>query len=173
MIGLLHYNLSTLGSKCDLSTQVSPLDCWSVSAPQSTYICSVQSCVWRLPKYSPPPPPPSPPSECVLPPHQRRGLHTRRAVRGMGVNILEDAKHVIGLLQYNLSTLGSKCDLSTQISPLDCWSVSALSIPIGGNGTIPLLTLTLTTNAAPKQASLQTTSRPHHHATPQAKNYCM
>jgi hypothetical protein len=27
-------------------------------------------------------------------------------------------------------------------------------------------------NAAPKQASLQTTSRPHHHATPK-QNYCM
>jgi hypothetical protein len=49
------------------------------------------------------PPPPSPPSECVLPPHQRRGVHTRRAVRGWG-NILEDARHWIGLLQCNLST---------------------------------------------------------------------
>jgi hypothetical protein len=28
------------------------------------------------------PPPPSTTSECVLPPHQRRGLHTRRAVWG-------------------------------------------------------------------------------------------
>ncbi len=52
------------------------------------------------------PPPPSPPSECVLPPHQRRGVHTRRAVGGWGggVNILEDARHWIGLLRYNLST---------------------------------------------------------------------
>jgi hypothetical protein len=50
-------------------------------------------------------PPPSPPSECVLPPHQRRGVHTRRAVRGWGVNILEDARQRIGLLQYNLSTV--------------------------------------------------------------------
>jgi hypothetical protein len=50
------------------------------------------------------PPPPSPPSECVLPPHQRRGVHTCRAVRGVGVNILEDASHRIGLLQSNLST---------------------------------------------------------------------
>jgi hypothetical protein len=32
------------------------------------------------------------------------GVHTRRAVRGRGVNILEDARHWIGLLQYNLST---------------------------------------------------------------------
>ncbi len=30
------------------------------------------------------PSPPSPPSECVLPPHQRRGIQTRRAVRGVG-----------------------------------------------------------------------------------------
>jgi hypothetical protein len=50
-------------------------------------------------------PPPSPPSECVLPPHQRREVHTRQAVRGVGgVNILEDASHRIGLLQSNLST---------------------------------------------------------------------
>ncbi len=37
-----------------------------VSNPQSTHICRVQSCAWRLPKYWPPPL--SPPSECVLPP---------------------------------------------------------------------------------------------------------
>jgi hypothetical protein len=38
-------------------------------------IYRVQSNVCRLPKYWPPPP--SPPSECVLPPHQRRGgTHT-------------------------------------------------------------------------------------------------
>ncbi len=72
---------------------------------QSTYICRVQSSVWRLPKYWPPTP--SPPSVWVLPLHQRRGVHTRRAVRGWGgggVNILEDARHWIGLLQYNPST---------------------------------------------------------------------
>jgi hypothetical protein len=48
-----------------------------------------------------------PPSECVLPAHQRRGgtvVHTRRAVRVWGVNILEDARHWIGLLEYNPST---------------------------------------------------------------------
>jgi hypothetical protein len=44
------------------------------------------------------PPTPSPPSECVLPPPQSR------AVRGWGVNISEDARHWIGLLQYNPST---------------------------------------------------------------------
>ncbi len=50
------------------------------------------------------PPPPSPPSEYVLPRTKGRGVHTRRAVRGWRVNILEDARHWIGLLQYNLST---------------------------------------------------------------------
>ncbi len=40
-----------------------------------------------------PPPPLHPASE----------VHTRRVVRGWGVNILEDARHRIGLFQYNLS----------------------------------------------------------------------
>jgi hypothetical protein len=31
-------------------------------------------------------------------------VHTRRAVRGWGVNISEDARHWISLLQYNPST---------------------------------------------------------------------
>jgi hypothetical protein len=35
----------------------------------------------------------------------RGGVHTRRAVRGWGVNISEDARHWIGLLQYNPSTV--------------------------------------------------------------------
>jgi hypothetical protein len=33
------------------------------------------------------------------PPPQRRGVHTRRAERGWGVNILEDERHMIALLQ--------------------------------------------------------------------------
>ncbi len=48
--------------------------------------------------------PPFPPSECVLPRTKGGGVHTRRAVRGWGFNILEDARHRIDLLQYNLST---------------------------------------------------------------------
>ncbi len=40
---------------------------------------------------------------------------------------------------------GSKCDLSMQISPLGGCLVSALTISIGENGTIPLLSLTLIT----------------------------
>ncbi len=50
------------------------------------------------------PPTPSPPSECVLPPPLRRGVNNRRSVRGWGDNISEDARHWIGLLQYNPST---------------------------------------------------------------------
>jgi hypothetical protein len=55
------------------------------------------------------PPTPSPPSECVLPgggapTKGGEGVHTRRAVRGWGVNISEDARYWIDLLQYNPST---------------------------------------------------------------------
>jgi hypothetical protein len=41
-------------------------------------------------------PTPSPPSECVLRRTKGGAIHTRRAVRGWGVNILEDARHWIG-----------------------------------------------------------------------------
>jgi hypothetical protein len=51
------------------------------------------------------PPPPLHPASVSSPLHQRWGVHTRRTVRGRGVNILEDARHWIGLLQYNLSTV--------------------------------------------------------------------
>jgi hypothetical protein len=46
------------------------------------------------------PPPPSPPGECVPPAFVAGGGHTRRAERevGGGVNILEEARHRIGLL---------------------------------------------------------------------------
>jgi hypothetical protein len=39
------------------------------------------------------PPPPLPPSECVIPRTKDGAIHTRRAVRGWGVNISEDARH--------------------------------------------------------------------------------
>jgi hypothetical protein len=52
------------------------------------------------------PPPPSPPSECVLPPHQRRRGGGGYTLAGWcRVTILEDARHRISLLQYNLSTV--------------------------------------------------------------------
>ncbi len=53
------------------------------------------------------PTPPLRPASGSSPPHQRRGggVHTRRAVWGVGVNSSEDARHWIGILQYNPSTL--------------------------------------------------------------------
>jgi len=50
------------------------------------------------------PPPPLHPAS-VSSPCTKGGTHSHRAVRGVGegFNILEDAKHRIGLLQYNLS----------------------------------------------------------------------
>ncbi len=48
-----------------------------------------------------------------------------------------------------------------QISPLDDWLVSALSIPIGENGPISLLTLTLTTIMSIQLQNKQA-SRPTH-----------
>ncbi len=50
-------------------------------------------------------PPTSPPSECVLHPHQRLGDIHSPGGEGGGVNILEDARHRIDLLLYNLSTV--------------------------------------------------------------------
>jgi hypothetical protein len=93
---------------------------------QSTYVCWVQISVWRLPKYWPPTPL-HPPSVSSLR-TKGRGVHTRRAVRGWGPwggNILEDARHWIGLLQYNLSTaegllLGS-WDLTSIPTALPLW----------------------------------------------------
>ncbi len=75
-------------------------------------ICRVQSCVWRLPKYWPPPP--SPPRQ-VCPPPAPKAYTLAGQWGGWRVNILEDARYRIGLLQYNLSTLdtiaGSSCQL--------------------------------------------------------------
>jgi hypothetical protein len=42
---------------------------------------------------------------CLL--YLSQWVHTRRAVRGVGVNILEEARHRISLLQYNLSTVSA------------------------------------------------------------------
>ncbi len=46
---------------------------------------------------------PSPPSECVLPPHQRRGINTRRAVRGWGSMFWKTP--AIGLAFYTIISL--------------------------------------------------------------------
>jgi hypothetical protein len=46
--------------------------------PQSTYICRVQSCVWRLPKYWPPPSPNPLSTQRVCPPPAPKagGIHS-------------------------------------------------------------------------------------------------
>jgi hypothetical protein len=100
---------------------------------QSTYVCGVQSSVWRLPKYWPPTP--SPPSECVLPPHRRRGVTHSPGAEGVGVNILEDVRHWIGLLQFNPSTLHSYSPLKIGSTKMTCsgscvlksWKILAIS----------------------------------------------
>ncbi len=59
------------------------------------------------------------------PPHHRRRVHTRRAVRGWRVKISEDARHWIGLLQYNPST--SQCfQLLLQVTPTQNLSQGSL-----------------------------------------------
>jgi hypothetical protein len=45
------------------------------------------------------PPPPSLPGECVPPALGGGGGYTRQGERGVGVNILEDERHRIALLQ--------------------------------------------------------------------------
>ncbi len=50
------------------------------------------------------PPPPLHPASVSSPRTKGGGVHIRRAVRGWGVNISEDARHWISLLQYNPST---------------------------------------------------------------------
>jgi hypothetical protein len=50
------------------------------------------------------PHPPLHPASVSSPSTKGGRVHTRRAVRGWGVNISEDAWHWIGLLQYNPST---------------------------------------------------------------------
>ncbi len=71
----------------------------------SFYSGRVQSCVWRLPKYWFPTPLSI---QRVCPPPRTKGggySYTLAGWRGgWGVNTLEDARHWIGLLQYNLST---------------------------------------------------------------------
>ncbi len=51
------------------------------------------------------PPPPLPLASVSSPHTKSGGVHTRRGVRGWGVNISEDARHWIGLLKYNPSTV--------------------------------------------------------------------
>jgi hypothetical protein len=72
--------------------------------PKSTYINRALSSVFRIFD----PLPLLPLASVAFPRTKGGGLHTRRVVRGWGINIFnisEDARHWIGLLQYNPSTL--------------------------------------------------------------------
>jgi hypothetical protein len=69
-----------------------------------TYICRVQSYVWRLPKYWPPTPSPTQRGECVLPPHQRRGEDTLAGRWGSGGSIFWETPD-IGLVSYSIISL--------------------------------------------------------------------
>ncbi len=68
---------------------------------KSTYICRVQSCALRLPKYWPPTPLST--QRVCPPPHQRRGVHTRRPVRGWGSIFWKTSD--IGLASYSMISL--------------------------------------------------------------------
>ncbi len=59
------------------------------------------SCVFRNIDH----PTPLHPASVSSPRTKDVGVHTRRAVGRRGVNILEDVRHWIGLLQYHLSTV--------------------------------------------------------------------
>jgi hypothetical protein len=62
--------------------------------------------------------PPLHPASVSSPRTTGGGVHTRRSVRGWGVNILEDARHRIGLLQYNLSMYLVLWNLMTELTLL-------------------------------------------------------
>ncbi len=69
---------------------------------QNTYIYRTERSVWRLPNYWPPTP--SPPSECVLPPHQRRGDTHSPGGEGVGGSIFRKTSD-IGLASYSIIPL--------------------------------------------------------------------
>jgi hypothetical protein len=86
--------------------------CTAISSSEKKQMCIAwerreilvrgQSYFSRLPKYWPPPSP-SPHGESVLPPQQRRGEDTLAGRRGgWGVNILEDERNRVALLQWSL-----------------------------------------------------------------------
>ncbi len=89
--------------------------------PQSTYIYRVLRSVWRLPNYWPPPPPPLNQASVSSPRTKGGEIHTRRAARGVGVNISEDTRHWIGRLQYNPSTspLSSHSNWGAKVGSFD------------------------------------------------------
>ncbi len=74
------------------------------------------------------PPPPLPLASVSLSSHRIKGggggVHTRRGMRGWGggFNISEDARHWIGLLQYNPSTPDFIADSAPQTMECGGWT---------------------------------------------------
>ncbi len=75
------------------------------------------------------PPPPSPPGECVPPP-LLRGEGTLAGRRGgWGVNILEDARHTVGLASYSNNLSTSQMITRKYCSPPPCLFCPSTFIP--------------------------------------------
>ncbi len=68
------------------------------------------------------PQPPLHPASVSSPRTKGGGVLTRRAVRGWGVNILEDARYWIGLLQYNPSMIVCICNTEEHAGCKLAWS---------------------------------------------------
>ncbi len=71
------------------------------------------------------PPSPSPPGECVHPAFVAGGGQTRRAERGMGVNILEDERNRIALFVYVFSLDNTN---TPRIALLQCGQVVSVFV---------------------------------------------
>ncbi len=118
---------------------------------QSTYICRVQSCVWRLPKYWPPTPLST--QRVCPPPKPRARVYCTHSPGGGGgdggVIILKDARHWIGLVVYSIISLRGmtwtgdlKCrEVKNWILSKDKCKPVLLWLSLAGNLVRPLLPL--------------------------------
>ncbi len=93
------------------------------------HIDRVQSSVWRLPNYWPPAPPPVRLANVSSPRTNCGGVtHLPGSEEGGGVNILEDARHWTGLLQYNPSTISPNRGAGLEPLPTTVWLLMYLFI---------------------------------------------
>ncbi len=83
-VGKLKLKSANTHYKVKLSLCIQQIFICQKAYPQSTYICRVQGCVWRLPKHWPPTPL-STQRVCPTPaPKAGGGVNIRWAVRGVG-----------------------------------------------------------------------------------------
>ncbi len=80
---------------------------------QSIYIVEHRAVSGVFQNIDPPPPLHPVSVSSPRPAPKAGGVHTRRAVRGWGVNILEDARHWIGLLQFNPYTVSTDSEIDS------------------------------------------------------------